>query len=63
MLRRVSAAFRYAVREEDFLQVFGAGLFLAVLGMLTYSLSQDWNPIDALYVSVSTLTTTSVSDP
>jgi hypothetical protein len=63
MLRRVSAAFRYAVREEDFLQVFTAGLFLAVLGTLTYSLSQDWNPVDALYFSVFTLTTTSVSDP
>ena len=63
MLRRVSAAFRYAVREEDFLQVFTAGLFLAILGTLTYSLSQDWNPVDALYFSVSTLTTTSVSDP
>lgn len=63
MLRRVSAAFRYAVREEDFLQVFSVGLFLAVLGTLTYSVSQDWNPVDALYFSVSTLTTTSVSDP
>ena len=63
MLRRVSAAFRYAVREEDFLQVFSVGLFLAVLGTLTYSVSQDRNPVDALYFSVSTLTTTSVSDP
>ena len=34
-----------------------------MLGTLTYSLSQDWNPVDALYFSVSTLTTTSVSDP
>jgi hypothetical protein len=25
MLRRVSEAFRYAVREEEFLNVFGAG--------------------------------------
>jgi hypothetical protein len=25
MLRRVIATFRYAVREEDFLNVFGAG--------------------------------------
>ena len=53
MLRRVSAAFRYAVREDDFLQVL----------TLTFSLSQDWNPVDALYFSVSTLTTTSVSNP
>jgi hypothetical protein len=63
MLRRGSAAFRYVVREEDFLQVFSVGLFLAVLGTLTHSVSQDWNPVDALYFSVSTLTTTSVSDP
>jgi hypothetical protein len=63
MLKRVSAAFRYAVREEDFLNVFFAGLFLAFLGTLTYSVSQDWNPVDAVYFSVSTLTTTSVSDP
>jgi hypothetical protein len=49
------------VREEDFLQVF-TGLFLAILGTLTYNLSQDWNPFDALYFSVSRLTTTSVSD-
>jgi Trk-type K+ transport system membrane component len=63
MLKRVSAAFRYAVREEDFLNVFLAGVCLAFLGTLTYSLSQDWNPVDALYFSMSTLTTTSVSDP
>jgi hypothetical protein len=63
MFRRVLAAFRYAVREENFLPVFGAGLLLAGLGTLTYNLTQDWNPVDALYFSVSTLTTTSVSDP
>lgn len=63
MLRRAAAAFRYAVREDDFLQVFGAGLFLAVLGTLTYTLTQNWDPVDSLYFSVSTLTTTSVSDP
>jgi hypothetical protein len=63
MFRRLLAAFRYAVREENFLPVFGAGLLLAGLGTLTYSLSQDWNPVDALYFSASTLTTTSVSDP
>jgi hypothetical protein len=27
MLRRVIGAFRYAVREEEFLTVFGAGAF------------------------------------
>jgi Ion channel len=30
---------------------------------VTFALGADWNPVDAFYVSVSTLTTTSVSDP
>ena len=34
-----------------------------VVGSLTYTLSQDWNVVDSFYFSVSTLTTTSVSDP
>jgi Ion channel len=38
-------------------------VLLVVIGTLTYTLNQDWNVIDALYFSVSTLTTTSVSDP
>jgi hypothetical protein len=63
MFRRVTAAFRYAVREEDFLRVFTAGIALVVIGTLTFSLGADWNPVDAFYFSVSTLTTTSVSDP
>ena len=63
MFRRVSAAFRYAIREEDFLRVFTAGVAIVVIGTLTFSLGVDWNPVDAFYFSVSTLTTTSVSDP
>ena len=63
MLRRVWAAFGYAVREENFGPVFGAGLGLVISGTLAYKLGQDWNVIDALYFAVSTLTTTSVSDP
>lgn len=63
MLRRVARAWRYAVREEDFLTVFGAGLLLVVTGTLVYSLDEGWNVVDALYFAVSTLTTTSVSDP
>jgi hypothetical protein len=63
MLRRVLPAFRYAIREEEFLTVFGAGLLLVVVGTLTYTLGQDWHVVDALYFSVSTLTTTSVSNP
>jgi hypothetical protein len=43
--------------------VFGAGVALVISGTLAYTLGQDWNVIDALYFSVSTLTTTSVSDP
>ena len=63
MFRRVSKAFRYAVREDEFLPVFLAGLALIVIGTVSYALGADWNVIDALYFSVSTLTTTSVSDP
>ena len=33
------------------------------LGTLVYSLDEGWNVVDSLYFSVSTLTTTSVSDP
>jgi hypothetical protein len=62
MLRRVLPAFRYAIREEEFLTIFSAGLLLVVVGTLTYSLGQDWHVGDALYFSVSTLTTTSVSN-
>jgi voltage-gated potassium channel len=63
MLRRVSKAFRYAVREDEFLNVFGAGVLLVVIGTVTYSLGSGWNVVDALYFGVATLTTTSVSDP
>jgi Ion channel len=63
MLRRVVKAFRYAVREEEFLNIFGAGVLLVVIGTLTYALGAGWNVIDALYFAVATLTTTSVSDP
>jgi hypothetical protein len=63
MLRRVWAALHYAVREENFGPVFGAGVALVISGTLAYALGEDWNVIDALNFSVSTLTTTSVSDP
>jgi protein-S-isoprenylcysteine O-methyltransferase Ste14 len=63
MLRRVSKAFRYAVREDEFLNVFGAGVLLVVIGTVTYSLGAGWNVVDSLYFAVATLTTTSVSDP
>ena len=63
MLRRVLPALRYAVREEEFGPIASAGLLLLVIGTVTYALGASWNVIDALYFSVSTLTTTSVSDP
>jgi hypothetical protein len=63
MLRRVLPAFRYAIHEEEFLNIFSAGVLLVVVGTLTYALGQDWNVVDAVYFSVSILTTTSVADP
>jgi hypothetical protein len=49
MFRRVAHALRYAVRGQDFLTVFGAGMTLVFIG--------------TLYFAVATLTITSVSDP
>ena len=63
MLRRVLPALRYAMREEEFGPIAGAAVLLVVIGTLTYTLSQDWQVVDSFYFSVSTLTTTSVSDP
>ena len=63
MLRRVLPAFRYAVHEEEFLNILSAGVLLVVVGTLTYALGQSWNVVDAVYFSVSILTTTSVADP
>jgi hypothetical protein len=63
MLRRVLPALRHAFREEEFGPIFGAGLLLVVIGTLTYTLAGDWDVIDSFYFSVSTPTTTSVSDP
>ena len=42
-------ALRYAAREEDFLNVFGAGVALVVIGTVSYALGEGWNVIDALY--------------
>ena len=63
MLHRVVRVLRHAVREEDFLPVLSAGVALVLIGTVSYALGADWNPVDALYFSVATLTTTSVSDP
>jgi Ion channel len=62
MFRRFQKTMRYAFREEDFGRVLGAGALLIIVGTLAY-LGQGWSVVDALYFAVSTLTTTSVSDP
>jgi Ion channel len=63
MFRRVARAFRYAVRQEEFLPVLSAGVVLALIGTVTYTLAEGWNVVDAFYFAVATLTTTSVADP
>ena len=39
----VGKAFRYAVREDDFLQVFGAGVFIVIVGTISFALGEDPN--------------------
>ena len=63
MLGRLARTMRYAFREEDFGRVLGAGAFIVLLGTLAYLGGQGWSIVDSLYFAVSTLTTTSVSDP
>lgn len=63
MFRRVWKALRYAVREDDFLNVFGAAIALVTIGTVTYALGANWNVVDAFYFAASTLTTASVADP
>ena len=63
MLRRVLPALRYAMTEEEFGPIAGAAVLLIVIGTLTYPLGQAREVVDSFYFSVSTLTTTSVSDP
>ena len=63
MLRRLANALRVALRAEDFGRVLSAGGLLIVVGTLTYAIGNGWNVVDALYVAVATLTTSSVLDP
>ena len=63
MFRRVVATLRHALREEDFLNVFGAGVFLTITGTLAYAFGAGWHVVDAFYFAMATLTTTSVADP
>jgi hypothetical protein len=57
------AAFRVALREEDFGRVLSAGLALIIVGTLAYSIGGGWSIVDGLYVAVGTLTTSSILDP
>jgi voltage-gated potassium channel len=63
MLQRLRRAVRYALREEDFGPVLGAGGFLIATGTIAYSLGNGWNVVDSLYFAVATLTTSSIADP
>jgi hypothetical protein len=63
MLQRLRRAVRYALREEDFGPVLGAGGFLIATGTIAYSMGNGWNVIDSLYFAVATLTTASIADP
>jgi len=63
MMRRLAAALRVALREEDFERVLSAGLALIIVGTLAYSIGGGWSVVDGLYVAVATLTTSSILDP
>jgi hypothetical protein len=63
MMRRLAAALRVALREEDFGRILSAALLLIIVGTLTFALGADWSVVDGLYVAVATLTTSSVLDP
>ena len=54
---------KYAAKKEDFLAVFGAGVFLVLLGIAVYSIHEGWNVVDAFSFAVCTLTTSSIADP
>jgi hypothetical protein len=60
---RVLAALRVALREQDFGRVLSTGLFLVLVGTLTYTLGADWSVVDGFYFAVATLTTSSIADP
>ncbi len=54
---------RYALREDDFGPVLGAGGLLIAIGTVTYTLGNGWKLVDGFYFSVATLTTSSIADP
>ena len=63
MIRRLVAALRVALREEDFSRVLGAAVLLIALGTMTFRFSTDWSVADSFYVAVATLTTSSIMNP
>jgi hypothetical protein len=63
MIRRLAAALRVALREQDFARVLAAALLLVVIGTVTYTLGNGWSVGDGFYVAVATLTTSSILDP
>jgi hypothetical protein len=63
MFRRLAAALRVALRDEDFGRILSAAAALIVVGTIAYSLGGGWSVVDGLYVAVATLTTSSVLDP
>ena len=63
MIRRFRRAVKIAAREEGFVAILGAGVFLVVPGTLVYTLSQDRSLVDGFYFAVATLTTSSIADP
>jgi catechol 2,3-dioxygenase-like lactoylglutathione lyase family enzyme len=63
MIRRLAAALRVALREQDFGRVLAAALLLIVIGTITYTLGNGWSLGNGFYVAVATLTTSSVLDP
>ena len=62
MMRRLAAALRVALREEDFGRVLSAGSALIIIGTLGYSVGGGWSIVDGPYVAVATLTTSSILD-
>ena len=45
---------RYALREEGFGPVLGAGGCLVLTGTVAYSLGNGWSLIDSFYFAVAT---------
>jgi hypothetical protein len=63
MTRRLGAAIRVALREEDFSRILSAALVLVAVGTITFTLGAGWGIVDGFYVAVATLTTSSILDP